>query len=358
MKLHILLYSLALFVAACSRHQERIRPTVENITESVYASGLVKSKNQYEVYATVGGVLKEIYVTEGQLVKKGAPILKLNNETSNLNLRNAELAAEFSSLQSNREKLEEAKLTIDLARRKMITDSLLCARQQNLWKQKIDSKVELEQRQLAYEDAVHNYRSSVIRYNDLHRQLQHNASQSSNTLAINSEIASEYTIKSEVDGRIYTLLKEPGEMVTSLTPIAMIGDSELFVLELQVDEHDIIKISERQEVIITMDSYKNQSFEATVSKIYPSMNERSQSFTVEATFNDPPSLLYPFLTAEANIIIHRKQNAITIPRSFLVDDQYVITEDKQKRKIITGLKDYEKVEVLSGLTPDEFIIKP
>ena len=205
---------------------------------------------------------------------------------------------------------------------------------------------------------MHSYKSAVIRYNDLYRQLQHNASHSRNTLAINSEIADEYTVRSQIDGKIYTLLKEPGEMVTSLTPIAMIGDGKSFVLELQVDEHDIVRIAEKQEVIITMDSYKDQIFKGTVSKIYPSMNAKSQSFTVEATFNDPPRVLYPFLTAEANIIIHRKTDAMTIPRSFLVDDQYVITQDNQRRKITTGLKDYEKVEVLTGLEPDEYILKP
>ena len=357
MKRHILLYSIALLIS-CSQNPEKVRPTTENITESVYASALVKSKNQYEVYATVSGVLKEIYVTEGQLVKKGAPILKLHNETSNLNLRNAQLTAEYSSLQSNREKLEEAKLAIDLARSRMTTDSLLFFRQQNLWRQKIGSRAELEQKQLAYENAVHSYKSAVIRYNDLYRQLQHNASHSRNTLAINSEIADEYTVRSQIDGKIYTLLKEPGEMVTSLTPIAMIGDGKSFVLELQVDEHDIVRIAEKQEVIITMDSYKDQIFKGTVSKIYPSMNAKSQSFTVEATFNDPPGVLYPFLTAEANIIIHRKTDAMTIPRSFLVDDQHVITQDNRLRKITTGLKDYEKVEVLTGLEPDEYILKP
>lgn len=358
MKRQLLLCGIALLLS-CSQDQEKVRPTIENITESVYASGFVKSKNQYEVYANVSAVIKDVYVVEGQMIKKGAPILKLHNETSNLNLRNAQLTAEYSSLQSNRKKLEEAKLAIGLSKSRLTTDSLLCVRQQNLWRQKIGSKTELvEQKQLAYVNAMHSYRSSVIHYNDLYRQLQHNADQSNNTVEINSEIADEYTVKSKIDGKIYTLLKKPGEMVTSLIPIAMIGDENSFVLELQVDEQDIIKITEKQEVIITMESYKNQIFEGTVIQIYPSMNEKSQSFTVEATFNDPPRVLYPFLTAEANIIIDRKTDAITIPRSFLLDDQYVITQDRQKRKITTGLKDYEKVEVLGGLAPDEFILKP
>ena len=53
--------------------------TIENITESVYA-GFVKSKSQYEVYATVSGVIKETYVAEGQLVKKGRLLRKLHKE--------------------------------------------------------------------------------------------------------------------------------------------------------------------------------------------------------------------------------------------------------------------------------------
>ncbi len=63
-----------------------------------------------------------------------------------------------------------------------------------------------------------------------------NTSQSKNTQSINSEIADDHTIRCEVDGKVYTLLKEPGEMVTSLTPIAMVGDDESFLLELRVDE--------------------------------------------------------------------------------------------------------------------------
>ena len=88
------------------------------------------------------------------------------------------------------------------------------------------------------------------------------------------------------------------------------------------------------------------------------MNERSRSFTVDAEFITPPKVLYPFLTVEANILIQTKDKALTIPRSYLVDESFVITEDKQKKEIVTGLKDYKKVEVLSGLQEGQTILKP
>ena len=71
----------------CGKKQEKIQPTVEPITESVYASGVIKSKNQYQVYSTVNGLLNEIMVNEGDVVKKDQPILRLLNESSKIFLR-------------------------------------------------------------------------------------------------------------------------------------------------------------------------------------------------------------------------------------------------------------------------------
>jgi multidrug efflux pump subunit AcrA (membrane-fusion protein) len=107
-----------------------------------------------------------------------------------------------------------------------------------------------------------------------------------------------------------------------------------------------------------MDSYKGQVFEAIVQKIDPIMNERSKSFTVEAGFVKQPPALYPNLTCEANIVIVEKSKALTIPRNFLLDSNYVLMENNEKRKVETGLKDYQKVEILSGITAKDILLKP
>ena len=88
------------------------------------------------------------------------------------------------------------------------------------------------------------------------------------------------------------------------------------------------------------------------------MNERTRSFTVEASFVTIPPALYPNLTTEANIVIQRKENALIIPREYLVDGNSVLTEDEEKVPVKTGLKDYQKVEILDGLTTDDVIVKP
>ncbi len=351
-------FLLLTILLSCKPDQSQVRPTIEDITESVYASGVVKSKNQYQVFSTVNGIVKEIFVTEGEAVKKGTPLMRIFNKTSALTTRNAQLAAEYAKLSANQEKLEELKSAIDLAKIKMNTDSLLWQRQENLWKENIGTRVELEQRALNFQNSLNNYRSATIRYHDAKRQLELAANQSKNTFEINNTITDEYVIKSEVDGKIYSLLKSIGELITSQSPVALIGDDKTFLLELQVDEFDISKITQGQRVFVNMDSYKGQVFEARIEKINPAMNERSKTFVVEAVFATQPPVLYPFLTVEANIVIQEKKNALTIPRSYLVNESYVLMKGNELKAVVTGLKDYQKVEIVSGLAKDDFILKP
>ena len=92
---------LLLFFASCKKKQEKIKPTEEKITESVYASGTIKSNNQYKVFSTVNGVISTIIVKEGDVVKKGDAIIKLVNTNAELNTENAALSADYAAANNN-----------------------------------------------------------------------------------------------------------------------------------------------------------------------------------------------------------------------------------------------------------------
>lgn len=349
---------LVMLMQSCKSKQEKILPLQESITESVYASGIVKSTNQYNVFSTVNGLIAEILVKEGDEVKKGEAIIRLVNTNAQLNTENATLAANYNAVNSNAEKLNELQININYAKEKMDADKLLQARQQNLWNESIGTKNELEQRRLSYKSSVAAYEAAQLRYTQLKKQINFQSSQSRHNLEIAATIKNDYNIKSNVDGRVYKIIMKQGEMVNTLTPVAVIGNAGVFMIELQVDEYDINRIKLKQNILLSMDSYKGQIFEAVVSKIDPIMNEKSKSFTIEAVFVKQPATLYPNLTCEANIIIQQKANAVTIPRSYLLNGDSVIVEKGKKRKVIIGLKDYQKVEILSGITTNEFIYKP
>lgn len=345
-------------ISGCASKKQMVHPEYQRITESVYASGVVKSRNQYQVFAPTPGVIGKVYVTEGDLVKRGQAIVRVNNRATQLSKDNSEIAANYNALQNNDDKLAELRYNIEVAKEKNEVDSLLYIRQKNLWAESVGSKVELEQKELNARNSKANYASALLRYGQLKKQLDFSARQSQKILEITSSQANDLIVRSEVTGKVFSVLKKQGEMVTALTPIAVLGERDNFYLELQVDEYDISKINVNQKVMITMDSYRGRVFEGVVSKIYPMMNERSKTFTLEAVFVKGPERIYPNLTAESNIVITTKERALLIPRNCLLEGGYVMMENGEKRKIEIGLMDYQKAEVIKGLTDKDEIITP
>ncbi len=358
MKTIIFLFLLGITIVSCKDKTEKITPVVSSISESIYASGIIKSKNQYQVFSTVNGIIQDVFVSEGDSVKIGSPILTISNEAQKLGKENAYLNEAFLDINANQGKLNEAKLLVSLSQNKMKNDSMMFIRQKNLWQQQIGTKVELEQKELAFQNSKTSYYSSVVKYDDLKRQLNLSSQQAKNNFSISSKQENDFTIKSEINGIIYNLFKSKGENAGIQTPIAVVGDATQFVLEMQVDENDIFKLKKEMLVLITMDSYKGKVFEAMVTKIYPMMNERSKTFLIEATFVKQPEILYPNITFEANIILQSKNKALLIPREYLLNDSIVIKSNKEKVIVKTGLKDYQKIEILSGITVTDELIKP
>ncbi|MBK8416591.1 MAG: efflux RND transporter periplasmic adaptor subunit [Bacteroidetes bacterium] len=351
-------FFIAIFILACDRKVQKVRPTVGAVTESIYASGVVRSKNQYQAFATVSGVINKLYVSEVDTVKKGTPILSISSEIQRLNRENAELNASFTDIQANQGKLSEAKMLIDFSFNKMKNDSLLYFRQKSLWQQEIGSKAELEQKELAYQNSRTSYLSSILRYNDLKRQLTFNSSQAKKNLLISNSLKSEYILRSEIDGMVYSISKNLGEIVGPQSPICVIGDAGSFILEMEVDEFDIIKIRKDLRVHLTLDSYRGKIFEAKVTKINPIMNERSKTFLVEAEFMERPEILYPNISFEANIVISSKDKAMLIPRKYLVNDSMVIKSNGEKVIVKIGLKDYQKGRNTVRRFPEDELLEP
>ncbi len=345
------------FTIACKSKQESIHPTIEPITSSVYASGTIKSTNQHEVFSKVNGIIQKVLVKEGAVVKKGQALIQLTNTAQVLNFENAKLLANYSSEPSNKEKIIQATTELDVAKLKLDNEASLLDRQKKLWANEIGTKNELDQRELSYKNVLSTYNANLLKLNDLKKQIDFQSKQTEKTAAISSTTLHDYIITSDMAGRVYGLNKLEGEMVTTQQPVAVVGNANQFYIELQVDEYDIAKIKQGQKTLISLDSYKGQVFEAIVQKIYPLMDQRSKSFKVDAYFIKQPANLFSNLSAEANIIIESKQNAITIPRSYLIDNEYVYLANKEKRKVKCGLMDYEKVEIISGISSKDELVK-
>lgn len=354
----LLLAALPLLLFSCGSKTETIHPRVQDISSSIYASGTVKSKNQYQVIPLVSGTIQQVLVDDGDYVTKGQLLFRIDNRAQLINEENAALSASFYDQSENQEKLNEAKSAIQLCREKLKTDSLLYVRQLNLFNQNVISKVELEQRELAYQSSQNALSNALIHYNDLKRQINFNAKQAKNNLALSSKSASDFEIRSDITGRVYSVLIEKGDLVGPQIPLAVVGAADSFILEMQVDEYDIAKIDLNMRVLVTMDSYKGEVFEARVSKINPLMNERSKTFKVEAVFTKAPKRIFPNTSFEASIVLESKKKVLTIPRTYLLKGDSVLLSDGKKIKVKVGLRDFEFVEIVSGLkSSDEVMLE-
>ncbi len=345
---------------SCQDKQEKVKAKLHSITESVYASGIVKAKQQYIIYPTVSGLLKKKYVVPGDVVAVNQDLFLIENNVSSLTTQNAELAYDLAkdNAAENSTVINDLKINLEQTKDKLSFDSSLYFRQQNLWDQNVGTKNELDQKKLTYQSSLKTYQAALNKLKQTKTQLRNEVERTKNNLLIGQKQTQDFTIKSELNGKVYDILKEEGELVNVQVPLAIIGETNHFVLEFQVDELDIIKIKTGQLVKITLDSYKGKVFDAYITQVHPIMNENSRTFKVEAVFKEAPQKLYPNLTAEANIIIQTKKNALTIPTAYLLDDRYVLVDAKKKKAVVTGLKDYQYVEILSGLDSSEYIYLP
>jgi HlyD family secretion protein len=75
-------------------------PQVSALTESVYASALLKPKNEYQLFAAVSGILEKVYVEEGQLVDKGDTLFQITNSNPQLNAQNTPIGIDSGKRQS------------------------------------------------------------------------------------------------------------------------------------------------------------------------------------------------------------------------------------------------------------------
>jgi len=155
---------------------------------------------------------------------------------------------------------------------------------------------------------------------------------------------------------VYSITKNQGEIITPQMPVAKIGSAQSFVIEMLIDEVDIAKVEIGQKILISLDAYPKQSFEAKLTKIYPAKDERTQTFRIEANFVQSPAKLYPGLSGEANIVIATKSNVLTIPNEYLNADNEVKTKDGLK-KVEIGLRSMDRTEIRSGIDASTELVK-
>lgn len=358
------LVALALVVAAgCKQKQTTVSPVYKPVTEAVYASGHIKPRDEHRLFAQTDGLISARPVHEGDIVKAGQLLYRISSEEQDLRIGNQNEALRLAELNlgANSPVLAELTASLASARAKLANDSINFARYDRLFKANACTRADYDRAQLTFNTSRNELAAAQQRFESRKTQLKMELDNARTNLRLSQTGKGYYLVQALGDGKIYDLFKEPGELVRRGDALALVGKPDNFYLEVSVDELDIYKIKIGQEVEIKVDGLGGTMVKGHVSRIAPAMTSSSRSFEVEVEFDTNPTGLYANLTAEANIIISRKERALVIPRKLLIGADSVLVKpasgDPVKQKVQTGIQNLEWVEVTGGLSENAQLVE-
>ncbi|MBL7778964.1 MAG: HlyD family efflux transporter periplasmic adaptor subunit [Chitinophagales bacterium] len=354
--------SSAVVLVACNKTKTTTAQT-KSITEAVYASGFLVAANEYKVYAMADGYVVSKNKEAGDNVKAGEEILRIQNDAAGAKVNAGSAALDLARINASEKSpvLSELKSKMKNAEAKFKNDSINLVRYKNMFSSNAVTKSQFDQATLAYEVSQNDWLAAQDNYRRTKEQLQVELKNAESTFAAAGLDFNNYSIKSILNGKVYELYKDLGEAVRRNDVVALVGDADKMILELNVDQSDVDRVKLNQEVVVKLDVTGEKVYKATVVKIYPSMNQNDQSFKVEAMFTENYALNFTRVSVEANIIIAQKENALLIPRALLlVGDEVEVKSlgGNKKVKVKKGMQNLEYVEILEGISAKDELVLP
>jgi len=343
---------------SCGKNTETTKPVRKNITETVFASGILVPENQYNLTAQSEGYLISLNFDEGDIVKTGDLLAVIDNKTYEINSQGADLLLKIAQVNTlpNAPALKQIEANMHAAEQKMNQDKQQAERYKTLYESNSVSKLEYENMELAYKNSKANYLSLKENYN-LQKQLaeQQLINQQSQS-EINKILQGKNELRAVVGDKVYTKYKELGDYVRRGEVIAIIGSPENLYAKLSIDESSMSKIKLHQKVIVQLNTDAEHSFNARITEIYPAFDKQTQSFYCKSVFTDSLNFLISGTQLQANIVTGNKKNVLVIPRKFLDYGSMVNVKGEGKIKIETGIISSDWIEVTGGIDENSILV--
>jgi HlyD family secretion protein len=325
----------------------------QDLTSVVTASGEIKPKDYHNIGANAAGQLTEILVKEGDRVKKGQllariediqPEADVNAQKATLSSAEANSSAAEAGLKSADENIAtmQAAFEKDKADQDRMQSEL--DRSQQLYNEKLLAKQDLDLKKFTFEAQKAAIRESQARvaqakvqreqYVAQLAQAQRGIAQAKAVLVRFDDILRKHNAYSPIDGVVTNLPVRMGESVVQGiqsspgSTIMTIADMSLITAEVKVDETDIVNIKLDQTADITIDAIPNKTFKGHVTEIGNTAilrstgvaasqsavsSQEAKDFKVVIVMDNPPDEVRPGLSCTAKITTATKANALSIP---------------------------------------------
>ena len=316
-------------------------PFVTNIENKTVATGTIIPRKEVEIKPRVSGIVTEIYVEPGKVLKEGDLIAKVTVVPDMVSLNNAEA------------RLEQAKISKKDAQRKY-------DRQKSLFDKGVIPVADLEQAEIALNNAETELDAAENNLNLIKEGVSAKKGSLTNTL-----------IKSTIDGMVLDIPVEEGNSVIESntfndgTTIAVVANMNEMIFEGKIDESEVGKIREGMPLKLTVGALEDVTFDAVLEYIAPKGEEEEGAvkFKIKAAVDLKKNyFIRSGYSATADIVLERKDSVMAIKESLVKfedegDSVYVEVETEpqqfERRYIEVGISDGINIEVLSGLDNED-----
>lgn len=175
------------------------------------------------------------------------------------------------------------------------------------------------------------------------------------------ESAKDYAVIAPWDGLVSTVKFKNGEFVAPRTTILEIYDPNSLVIQTGIPENYAVDIKEGMAVDISLDAYPNKRLKGQISRIYPYLDTKLRTRTAEISVSESITLL-PGMFARLKIILDRIENGVLVPYDSLIDTNkglkvFVVKDSAlEERKVKIGIETEEGVQIISGVSVGEIIV--
>ena len=366
----------------------------QDLASVVTASGEIKPRNYINIGANAMGRLTEILVKEGDHVRKGQLLAKLESvqaaadvqaQKAALSSAEADAAAAESGVRAADQNLLTTQAAEDRAKAELEQAHLNFKRAEQLLEEKLIARQEFDQRKAEYEARDAAVREAQARFEQAKAQRGQTASQLSAAqkrvaqvravVTRASDILEKHLAISPLDGVVTNLPVRVGETVvpgiqnSQASLIMTIADMSLITAEVKVDETDIVNVTLGQEGDITIDAIPNRTFKGHVIEIGNTAilrstglaasqsaisSQEAKDFKVVIALDSPPEEIRPGLSCTSKITTATRSKVLTIPIQALTIRQRGDLEPPPKKGVQAAdnpdpVKDKERKEEVQGV---------
>ena len=313
--------------------------TADSLVSLVTASGEIKPTTYTNVTAQGFGRITDIFVKEGDHIKRGEVLLQQENVQAN-----ADVQAQAAAITSQESGVQAAEASYRAAQADLVTQQanlekakLDYERGQGLYKDGLIPKQDFDQRKTSYDAAVATVESSKARMLSLKAQLEQARAQLTQSRAVlvhTTDILHKTKYISPIDGIVSYLPVRMGEYVVpgiqnaNGSFLMTLSDMSVVTAEVKVDETDIVNVKIGQDADVTIDAVPGKVFKGKVTEIgsqavlrssglattqSTTSTQEAKDFKVVVTLDNPPENLRPGLSTTAKIKTAERKNVIAIP---------------------------------------------